>query len=284
LPEGLLVRALIAPSRHHGDVTSDFAAGLDLREPDQLATRLAIEAPWLVRLATRLTRDPCEAEDLVQETVTAAWRRRGQLRDPAALRGWLRRSLVNRVIDRARRHPVELLDFASVEADWRDDDFTVDPEQVLERAELRDELEDALVRLPVIYRIPVVLHDALGWTGGEVADTMHIGLPAAKQRIRRGRMMLVHALASDDARRRASLAQPMRCWRARRLVSAYLDEELRSKEKHAVEEHLAGCPTCPPLYASLVGIRAAMGGLRDPDTVVEQQVAERIMRRTTGHA
>ncbi len=252
----------------------------DLREPDQLAARLAVEAPWLVRLATRLTRDPAEAEDLVSETVMAAWRRRGQLRDPAALRGWLRRSLVNRVIDRSRRHSVELLDFAAVEADWRDDDFTVDPEAVVERAELRDELEDALVRLPVIYRIPVVLHDALDWSGSEVADAMRIGLPAAKQRIRRGRMMLVHALAADDARRRASLAQPMRCWRARRLVSGYLDGELPAGERTAVEEHLAGCPTCPPLYASLVGIRDAMGALRDPDTVVEKQIAARIMERT----
>ncbi len=252
----------------------------DLREPEQLATRLAIEAPWLVRLASRLTRDPAEAEDLVQETVVAAWRRRGQLRDPGALRGWLRRSLVNRVIDRSRRHPVELLDFAAVEADWRDDDFTVDPEAVLERAELRDELEDALVRLPVIYRIPVVLHDALDWSGQEVAQAMGIGLPAAKQRIRRGRMMLVHALATDDARRRASLSQPMRCWRARRLVSGYLDAELAPGEKRAVEEHLASCPTCPPLYASLVGIRDAMGALRDPNSVIEAEIAARITERT----
>jgi RNA polymerase sigma-70 factor, ECF subfamily len=254
----------------------------DLREPDQLATRLAIEAPWLVRLASRLTRDPLEAEDLVQETVVAAWRRRGQLRDPGALRAWLRRSLVNRVIDRSRRRSVELLDFADVEADWRDDDFTVDPQAVLERAELRDELEDALVRLPVIYRIPVVLHDALDWSGPEVAQAMAIGLPAAKQRIRRGRMMLVHALASDNARRRASLAQPLRCWKARRLVSGYLDAELTAAQKAGVEEHLASCPTCPPLYASLVGIRDAMGALRDPDSVVEEEIAARIMDRATG--
>jgi hypothetical protein len=39
-------------------------------------------------------------------------------------------------------------------------------------------------------------------------------------------MMLVNSLASDDLRRRASLAQPLRCWRARRLVSSYLDGEL----------------------------------------------------------
>ena len=248
-------------------------------ESDQFAADLAVEAPWLVRLAARLVRDEAEAEDLVQETVVTAWRRRGQLRDPAALRGWLRRMLVNRVVDRSRKGAPRLLDFASVEADWRDDDFTVDPEQVVERAELRDELEDALVRLPVIYRVAVVLHDALDWTGPEVAEAMGIGLPAAKQRVRRGRMMLVHALAADDARRRASLEQPMRCWRARRLVSAYMDDELDPAPKASVEEHLASCPTCPPLYASLVGIRAAMGGLRDPDSVVEEETARRIMTR-----
>jgi RNA polymerase sigma-70 factor, ECF subfamily len=248
-------------------------------EPDEFAARLAIEAPWLVRLAARLVRDEGEAEDLVQETVLTAWRRRGQLRESAALRGWLRRSLVNRVVDRSRRASADLLDFATVEADWRDDDFTVDPVRVVERAELRDELEDALVRLPVIYRVAVVLHDALAWSGGEVAEAMHIGLPAAKQRIRRGRMMLVHALAADDAKRRASLEQPLRCWRARRLVSAYMDGELPPESRASVEAHLARCPTCPPLYASLVGIQAAMGGLRDPDSVVEHHIAARILDR-----
>jgi len=44
----------------------------------------------------------------------------------------------------------------------------------------------------------------------------------------------------------------------------------------AVETHLEACPTCPPLYASLVGVRATLGGLRDPDTVVEEAIAMRI--------
>ena len=46
-----------------------------------------------------------------------------------------------------------------------------------------------------------------------------------------------------------------------------------------VEEHLAGCPTCPPLYTSLVGIRATMGDLRDADAVVEDGIADRIRER-----
>jgi RNA polymerase sigma-70 factor (ECF subfamily) len=244
-------------------------------EGDAFAARLADELPRLVRLATRLLSDADAAEDCAQETIVGAWRRREQLRDPSALPAWLRRSLVNRIVDRARRHHDEL-DIDVVEADWHDDSYTVMPERVLERAELRDELEDGLARLPVIYRLPVVLHDALGWTGAEIASAMEVGLPATKQRLRRGRMMLVSALAEDDARRQASLAQPMHCWRARRHVSAYLDGELDEATKATVERHLESCPTCPPLYASLVGVRDTLGGLRDPDTVVEEQIAGRI--------
>lgn len=242
--------------------------------------RLTDELPWLVRLATRLLRDPDAAEDCAQETLVAAWQHLDELREPRALRAWLRRSLVNRVIDRSRRAHDEL-DIDVVEAEWRDDAWTVQPERVIERSELRDELEDALGRLPVIYRVPVVLHDAAGWTVADIAASMGIGLPAAKQRLRRGRMMLVSALAQDDARRRASLAQPLRCWRARRHVSAYLDGELDTPTRLAVEAHLAGCPTCPPLYAALVGVRAAMGALRDPDTVVADAIAGRIRSVTT---
>ena len=91
--------------------------------------------------------------------------------------------------------------------------------------------------------------------------------------------MLVSALAEDDARRQVSLAQPLRCWRARRHVSAYLDDELDQPTRAAVEEHLEGCPTCPPLYASLVGLRTRVGGLRDPDSVVEDAIAARIRGR-----
>jgi RNA polymerase sigma-70 factor, ECF subfamily len=236
-----------------------------------------------VHLATRLVRDADQAEDCAQETIVGAWRRRDQLREPAALSAWLRRSLVNRIIDRSRTLRDEL-DIDAVEAEWQDDHYSVAPDLVLERAELRDELEDALARLPVIYRMPVLLHDALGWTGPEISRAMSAGLPATKQRLRRGRMMLVTALAEGDARRQASLDQPLRCWRARRHVSAYLDGELDPSTREAVEAHLEGCPTCPPLYASLVGVRTTLGGLRDPDTVVEVEMSRRIAAHLTAQA
>jgi RNA polymerase sigma-70 factor (ECF subfamily) len=90
---------------------------------------------------------------------------------------------------------------------------------------------------------------------------------------------VVSALASDDARRMASLAQPMRCWQARRNISAYLDGELDPDTSRTVEDHLETCPTCPPLYASMVGVTATLGGLRDPDDVIEESMAGRIRQR-----
>ena len=241
---------------------------------------LAGELSRLVRLALHLTRDPATAEDLAQEAALRAWSKRRQLRDDAPIGPWLNRILVNLVIDRSRaRTDVRELAVADIEARWHDDDYSVDPEKVIARAELRDELEDALVRLPAGYRTVVVLHDVVGWPVSAIADALRIGLPAAKQRLRRGRMMLVSALAEGDPKRAASLAQPMHCWQARRHISAYLDDEVDSDTRAAVEGHLAVCPTCPPLYASLVGVRSQLGGLRDPDSVVPDEIAERVAGR-----
>jgi RNA polymerase sigma-70 factor (ECF subfamily) len=237
-----------------------------------------MELPRLARLALHLVRDPIVAEDLAQEAALKAWSRRRQLRDGAPVGPWLNRILVNLVIDRSRARHDELT-VADVEDRWHDDDYTVDPERVLARAELRDELEDGLVRLPARYRVVVVLHDALGWPVTEISAVQRIGLPAAKQRLRRGRMMLVSALAEGDPKRAASLAQPVHCWQARRHISSYLDGDLDPATRAAVESHLASCPTCPPLYAGLVGVRAILGGLRDPDTVVEEGIATRITAR-----
>ena len=249
--------------------------------PREFDAELAAELPRLSRLALHLVHDAGAAEDLAQEAALRAWSRRAQLREGAAIGPWLNRILVNLVIDRSRSRRDELT-ISDVEERWHDDDYTVDPDRVLARAELKDELEDALVRLPAGYRTVVVLHDALGWTVTSIADSLGIGLAAAKQRLRRARMMLVSALGERDPKRTISLSQPMRCWQARRHVSEYLDGELDAGRRRAVEAHLAVCPTCPPLYAALVGVKASLGALRDPDSVVPDQIATRIAATLPG--
>jgi len=191
---------------------------------------------------------------------------------------WLHRILHNLAVDRLRRDREDATEDVEreVEARWRDDSYTVDAATVVERAETREELEDALVRLPVIYRTAVVLHDAEGMTVTQIAEVQGVGLPAAKQRLRRGRMMLVDALSQGLERRDALHGVPLRCWDARSRVSDYLDDGLVASDRMLVQRHLEACPTCPPLYAGLVGARAALGALRDTDSVVPVSLADRI--------
>lgn len=91
-------------------------------------------------------------------------------------------------------------------------------------------------------------------------------------------MMLVSALAAGSERREALRGVPLRCWDARRRVSDYLDDALPAHERVALEAHLAACPTCPPLFAALVGTTARLGRLRDPDSVIPPSLVARIRR------
>lgn len=229
----------------------------------------------LYRFALSITRRPDVAADLVQDTFIRALERSGQYRGDAPLEAWLRRILHNLAIDRARRAAREL-SVEQIEDRWREDDYTVDPAAVAERAETREEIEDALVRLPFIYRVAVVLHDVEGWTMREIAEMAQISLPASKQRLRRGRMALVTALAEGHERRKLFEGVPMRCWDARRHISDYLDGTLPDPIAQLVESHLQTCPTCPSLYAALVDAHRHLGGLRDPDTVIPPDLEARI--------
>ena len=68
----------------------------------------------------------------------------------------------------------------------------------------------------------------------------------------------------------------MRCWDARQHVSDYMNGDLDAEIAAGVEAHLAACPTCPPLYAALVGVSGQLGTLRDPDSVINPSVADHL--------
>jgi RNA polymerase sigma-70 factor (ECF subfamily) len=246
----------------------------------ELGDLIVAELPALMRTARALVRDQGRAEDLVNDTVVRALEKASTFRGESSVRHWLRRIMHNLAIDQFRRHGDTPVD--DVELLWRDDAYTVDAEAVVLRAETSDEVLDALVHVPYLNRAAVVLHDMEGVTVKEVADVMEVGLPAAKQRLRRGRMALVSALAAGHERRLALEGVPMRCWDARAHVSDYLDGEIEPEVARGVERHLESCPTCPPLYTALVGVTTVVAGLRDADNVVPPELAARIQAELAG--
>lgn len=242
-------------------------------------TDIVRELPGLRRYARTLTSDDSAAEDLVQDTVVRAIEKGSTFGERASIATWLHRIMHNLAVDRSRRRteiPADMVEDSGdrVEVLWSDDSYTVDAAQVVQRAETRELLQDALLRIPLIYRSAVVLHDAEGLPMSAVAEIQQVGLPAAKQRLRRGRMMLVTELSEGPSDPDPGV--PLRCWDARRLVSDYMDDDLTARERGLLEKHLEWCPTCPPLYAGLVGVRDALTARRDSDDAVPTELAERI--------
>lgn len=251
---------------------------------EEFNDQLVALGPALLGYARSIVRDPFLAEDLVQETFARALARSDSFRGDSSLSAWLHRILHNTAVDHVRRDREDPLENIAerVEELWRDRDYTIDAATVVARAETASELKDALLRLPLIYRSAVVLHDLECLTAAEIARVQEIGLSAAKQRLRRGRMMLVTALASGPERAAANQGVPMDCWAARSSVEDYLNDELPLDERGQVERHLADCATCPPLLAGLVATVTGISRLRDPNTVLSPELIDRILAGAAG--
>ena len=130
------------------------------------------ELPALYWLARRLVRDG--AEDLVQEALLRAYRSYGTLRQDTAAGPWLKRILVNVFRDQLRRQarlPEEL------------------PVDQVEDFSLYQTLieQDPLLRLPEIYRAPLVLRYMDGFATKEIARLLDVPLGTVLARLHRGR-------------------------------------------------------------------------------------------------
>lgn len=242
--------------------------------------------PGLLRYATVISSDTQMAEDLVQTTLLRALEAQSGFRGEAALATWLRSILHNAFVDHLRRRrDVAAEDpWATAERQWRETAFTVDLAEIVEATQTAAGVRDALLRLPMHYRAAVVLRDMEGHTVPEIARIQQVSLSAAKQRVRRGRMMLVTALAETEHRRKAGAGVPLDCWSARLQVSEYLDGQLDARQARLVEHHLEQCPTCPPLYGALVVSKCAVSDLQDADAVIPPGLAERLLALRGGGA
>jgi RNA polymerase sigma-70 factor (ECF subfamily) len=177
---------------------------VELSESERRARFEAEVLPHLGRLysaALRYTRDPTDAEDLVQETVTKAYRSFHQYRPGTNLRAWLYRILHTTYISmyrKAQRRPQESLQDEI-------DDFSFYDEVVrsgssAEREVLEsftaDEVKQALADLPETFRLAVYLADVEGFAYKEIAEIMDTPVGTVMSRLHRGRKALQKALAS----------------------------------------------------------------------------------------
>ena len=157
-------------------------------------------------VARRLTGSEADAEDLVAETVSAAWKARGSLQDDAAFKGWVFKILNNRFISDCRkanaRPSTEPIDEHGADLEFSifeqmHQPFLLwfsNPEQEFIDKLLRADIEQALDKLPEHHRVIVVLADLQEFSYAEIAETLDIPVGTVRSRLARARAALQKSL------------------------------------------------------------------------------------------
>ncbi len=168
-------------------------------------TELAMEyMPQLYTAALRMTRNPADAEDLVQETYLKAYRAFGTFTEGTNLKAWLYRILTNTYINtyRAAKRRPQVSDVEDVEDLYLYRRLTPDgpdPGRSAEEEALDaftdDEVKAAIESLPDAFRMAVLLADVEGFSYKEIAEITEVPIGTVMSRIHRGRRALQKALA-----------------------------------------------------------------------------------------
>lgn len=159
--------------------------------------------PALYRIAYAWCHDAALADDLAQDTLSRAWARRAQLRDPGALKAWAVSIMHHCWMDHLRSRK----DFDDVE-DWQDTlaSSADTPEACCDREQVIACVRAAVARLPAGQRQVLTLVDLEEFSYAEVARILDIPVGTVMSRLSRARAGLKILL--DRSMREKGAAQP----------------------------------------------------------------------------
>ena len=143
----------------------------------------------IYNFAYRLTGNPDDAHDLVQEVLLRVRRGLADYR-PGSFEGWLWRITRNAFLDDVRRKKRRPTSPLPDEVDRWDRATSESADSEYARISLGDDIQKALLELPVDFREAVVLCDVVGLSYQEIAHAVAVPIGTVRSRIHRGRSML----------------------------------------------------------------------------------------------
>ena len=192
-----------------GPARADRDAALveGLRKGDPAATELLLDTygDRVYRLAIRITGNEQDAEEVVQDALWTAARKIGMFKGESAFGSWVYRITANTAYQKlrgrqSRKHEVPWTDLRPAFDDERHHaepiaDWSGKVEEPALQAELRTVLTTAINDLPADYRTAFLMHDVEGLSNPEIAESLHLSLPAVKSRVHRSRLFLRERLS-----------------------------------------------------------------------------------------
>lgn len=150
----------------------------------------------IYNFALRLTADPNDAEDLVQDTIVKAFRFFSSYEKGTNAKAWLFRILKNSYINNYRKkskqpHQVDYSEVSQYYESVRSEQSeTTDLEDLMYREMMDDDVTTALTELPEDFRTVVLLCDVEGFTYEEIANMLDVPIGTIRSRLHRGRNLL----------------------------------------------------------------------------------------------
>jgi RNA polymerase sigma-70 factor (ECF subfamily) len=184
------------PPDHDQDLIDRIRAG-DYGAFEELVSRFERK---VYALALKLTGNQADAEEIAQDVFLTIYQKLDTFRGESQLSSWIYRVTANaafmKLRDRRKRAKVDFdeklasEDLPSLTTTFPQGDWSANADNLLERGELGEKLQDAIAQLPDKFKLIFLLKDVQGLSNEDIGDIVNMSVPAVKSRLHRARLFL----------------------------------------------------------------------------------------------